>query len=116
RLVELTSSSYPMLAVQKSLATQVPSWASTKNSMPPCAAIDVAPQPSIPALENAATAHPAIRAVDADMNRFLGTPQQEGLIPKLNNLNGRIAFLEQVVDIVQTTRREAQRMRMEFPQ
>ena len=130
RFVELTSSGYPMLAIEKakplvlmeaprigdqrSFAERLPSWALPGSRIPGCEHIHAPLLYSSPAIQAAATTHPAIRAVDAEFNRFLGTPQQEGLIPKLNNLNGRIAFLEQVVEIVQSTRREAQRMRVEF--
>jgi hypothetical protein len=113
RLVELTSSGYPVVGIQKSLAAKAPDWAG-KVVAPACTPRNVGFGAN---LEAEAKRHTAITSVDAKMELFLGNPKKgiSGLLPQLNSLNGRIAFLEQVIEIVGATRREALRMKMEFP-
>jgi hypothetical protein len=58
---------------------------------------------------------PNILAVKKEMEKFVGTPMQEGFLPRLNRLNRQIVFLEAVVKIVEDTRRQAVAMRKELP-
>lgn len=102
RFVELTSSGFRMIALEKSYAARTPSWDTNKAPM------------VCQSRPGAAESHPDIVAVNQEMAPLLGSPTSpEGLIPQLNNLSGRIAFLEQVAEIVEGTRREALRMKEE---
>lgn len=104
RFVQLTSSGYPIIALQKSFSSRTPPWDSNKASL------------VCMSRPGAVESHPVIVAINQEMEPLLGSPTSpEGLLPQLNNLSGRIAFLEQIVGIVEATRREALRMKEEFP-
>ncbi|MCD9817641.1 hypothetical protein [Bradyrhizobium japonicum] len=103
RFVKLTSSGYPLIALEKSYSGRTPPWDSNPGS------VVCTTRPG------AVETHPAVVGINREMEPILGTPTNpEGLLPQLNNLSGRIAFLEQVLDIVQDTRREAVRMKEDF--
>jgi hypothetical protein len=116
RFVALTSSGYPEVGLQRSFAPEPPPWASDLL-LPVCATIKVGFYNSEAALREATRQHPAVAEIEAEMHRFLeGDNGQLGLLPQLNSLNGRIAFLDSVVEIVNNTRAQALRMKAEFPQ
>lgn len=110
------SSGFPQIALQWSLDLKLPGWAHPDIEvplMPLCGAMPRAQLSSmglvpIDVQRKEAARWGLIPQFQKEVAEFIGDDKERGLLQKINDLNGRIDFLEKLKDLIVDTRTETQ--------